>query len=172
MRSMNKYGVILIVGTIGSVFACCNCSTERNKESQELKNFKRLICECFNIKEKDIIFTWTYDFNMCDWKTLKWKTQQKQQEYNKFKKEKSKTKYIIKRKICNKVWYALVTTEESKTLIHNNDKIYKFPACYKNMKIPNFKEDGKFIIYEKNIKTGKFKLFGWYDFIPKSLILE
>ena len=41
---MNKYGVILIGGTIGSVFAGGNCS---GKENEDEMNFKKLVCECF-----------------------------------------------------------------------------------------------------------------------------
>ena len=43
MRSMNKYGVILIGGTIGSVFAGGNCSGKKMEES----DFKKFVCECF-----------------------------------------------------------------------------------------------------------------------------
>ena len=65
MCSISKYVVILVVGTISSIFAGCNCSVkedendEKNKdieESQELKIFKNFICSCFSIYEEDIIF--------------------------------------------------------------------------------------------------------------------
>ena len=46
MRSMNKYGVILVGGTIGSVFAGGNCSG-KGKENEDEKNFKKFFCECF-----------------------------------------------------------------------------------------------------------------------------
>ena len=51
MRSMNKYGVILIGGTIDSVFACCNCSG-KGKENEDEKKKKNKI-DGFKAKTKE-----------------------------------------------------------------------------------------------------------------------
>ena len=55
MRSMNKYGVILIGGTIGSVVAGGNCSG-KGKENENEKNFKKFVCECFTgVSDSDFL---------------------------------------------------------------------------------------------------------------------
>ena len=60
MRSMNKYGVILIGGTIGSVFAGGNCS---GKENEDEKNFKKLACECFkDIADSNFLHVMSFNF--------------------------------------------------------------------------------------------------------------
>ena len=54
---MNKYGVILIGGTIGSVIASCNCSSKGDKSNLGNKISETdFVCKAFGIKVEDIAF--------------------------------------------------------------------------------------------------------------------
>ena len=55
MHSMNKYGVILVGGTIGSVFAGCCLSKDE-------KNFKKLVNECFGVSEENIFKVNSFEY--------------------------------------------------------------------------------------------------------------
>ena len=64
MRSMNKYGVILIWGTIGSVFAGGNCSGKVDKGSKSSKDGGKMelkfFCKAFGIIKEDIVYDCRY----------------------------------------------------------------------------------------------------------------
>ena len=53
---MNKYGVILVGGTIGSVFAGGNCSGKENEKKNKIDGFKAKTKEYFSVdNEKNYI---------------------------------------------------------------------------------------------------------------------
>ena len=57
---MNKYGVTLVGGTIGSVFAGGNCSVKVDKGSKSSKDGCKteleFFCEAFGIRKEDIVY--------------------------------------------------------------------------------------------------------------------
>ena len=51
---MNKYGVILVGGTIGSVFAGGNCSGKENEKKNKIDEFKAELKEYFSVDNDKI----------------------------------------------------------------------------------------------------------------------
>ena len=116
MRSMNKYGVILVGGTIGSVVAGGNCSGKGDKENNkskkidEIENIKALICECFGIRKENIIFIMVKNGE---------KTKEKM---DCFKKKASESKYVCTFEL-NNLCIVLINPSENNTLVPNFSKL-------------------------------------------------
>ena len=107
---MNRYNIILNGCTLSSLFAGANCSTYSDKDSGCIKN---LVCDCFGIQDKNIIF---YNSNECG-KGIR--DENKKEFASKIK----EAYYIINFEQNNKEFTILVKPDEGKKLTPNLTKV-------------------------------------------------